>query len=168
MLSYYRKPVSFSFLSTNLPILKSVEATATLYQKDQERFHLLLNDPLGCPPDLAMAPACPKTPTQKQISNSQNPKRLLWLEFSAHRAILTTQGDGDIGYRHYWQTGVTGISRYWLHRYRGDSGSFRLQNYARGITLTGQKFPESLRIDYELRTPQMMLGHFVIHLEIHH
>ena len=45
MLTHQRKPVCLSLISTDLPVQSVVETAATLYQKDSQRFHLLLNAP---------------------------------------------------------------------------------------------------------------------------
>ena len=37
------KTVYLSFIATDLPVWNIIEATASLYQKDQDRFHLLLS-----------------------------------------------------------------------------------------------------------------------------
>ncbi|MFN9736355.1 MAG: hypothetical protein ACK544_21260 [Microcystis sp.] len=39
MLAHDRRPVSLCLLSTDLPILSTLETAATLYQKDRHRFH---------------------------------------------------------------------------------------------------------------------------------
>ncbi len=43
MLTHHRRPVCLSLISTDLPILSTLETAATLYQKDLDRFHLLLH-----------------------------------------------------------------------------------------------------------------------------
>ena len=45
MLTHHRKPVCLSLISTDLPIWSVVETAGTLYQKDTDRFHLLLTAP---------------------------------------------------------------------------------------------------------------------------
>ena len=158
MLAHHRKPVCLSFISTDLPILASVETAATLYQKDKERFHLLLSQPAK----LESADPTPPEPTT-------NNKQLLWLELSPNRAILTMQENGRLGYRHFWEQGVYGTSRYWLHSDTpGTNGSFRLRNFTRSLSLKGSPLPSSLRLDYELWSDKVQLGHYVLHLEIYH
>jgi hypothetical protein len=148
MLTHYQRPVCLSFMSTDLPILNSIESAATLYEKEQGRFHLLIN----------------------QASSEQtNSKQLLWLELSTSRVILTLQGNSQFSYRHFWERGVHGISRYWLNEGNQHlSNSFRLRNFTRDLTLTGYPLPEVLRIEYELWTGQVYFGHYVLHLEIYH
>ncbi len=45
MLTHHHKPVCLSIISTDLPVWSVVETPATLYQKDTEKFHLLLTAP---------------------------------------------------------------------------------------------------------------------------
>ncbi|MDB9356167.1 hypothetical protein PN486_07935, partial [Nodularia spumigena CS-587/03] len=45
MLTHHRKPVCLSLISTDLPFWSVVETAGTLYQKDTDRFHLLLTAP---------------------------------------------------------------------------------------------------------------------------
>ncbi|MBD0303458.1 MAG: hypothetical protein ICV85_15205 [Tolypothrix sp. T3-bin4] len=163
MLTYHRRPVCLSLISTDLPIWSTIETAATLYQKDKERFHLLLSEP-SLPewePELA-ATSDTKPPSTK------NP-RLLWLEISPYRVIITMQENGKLSYRHLWEPGVYGISRYWL---QGDSlkgfESLRLRNYTRSLKLEGHPLPQDLRLEYELWSEKIQLGHYVLSLQIHH
>lgn len=161
MLTHHRRPVCLSLVSTDLPIWSTVETAATLYQKDQKRFHLLLNEPS----------LCDQEPEQKAIdSNQLNPKRrLLWLEISPYRVIMTMQESGKWSYRHLWEPGVYGISRYWL---QGDSLKgyelLRLRNYTRSLTLEGSPLPQHLYLEYELWAEKVQLGCYVLNLDIHH
>lgn len=162
MLTHHRKPVSLSLVSTDMPIWSVVETAATIYQKDRDRFHLLLNEPaiyekvapLGAP-EVATLPTAAAT-------------RLLWLEFSPYRVIMTMQGNGPFSYRHLWERGMYGLSRYWL---QGDSfgknDQIRLRNFTRSLTLTGKPLPELLRLEYELWSEKLQLGRYILNLEIH-
>ena len=170
MLAHHRKPVCLSFLSTDLPILASVETAATLYQKDKERFHLLLSQPATHSADThSFETSSELSPDVLAAEDPAiSPKQLLWLELSPYRVIMTMQENG-LGYRHFWEQGVYGTSRFWLHRHEDkDSGSFRLHNFTRSLTLEGSPLPEKLRIDYELWSEKVQLGHYVLHLEIRH
>lgn len=131
MLAHDRRPVSLCLLSTDLPILSTLETAATLYQKDRHRFHLLLNQPLV---------ALPEIETLKP-ENKQN--KLIWLEISANRVIMTMQGQGRFSYRHFWEQGVFGVSRYWLNAESFQPGdAFRVRNYTRSLQLEGNNLPE--------------------------
>lgn len=157
MLTHHRRPVCLSLISTDLPILSTLETAATLYQKDSDRFHLLLHQGEGAQSSLENVDTFPKT------------SQLLWLELSPRRVVLTRQGNSQFSYRHFWEQGVYGISRYWLNEQeRHLSDSFRLRNYTRDITLSGAPLPEFLRVEYELWAAQECLGHYVLHLEIYH
>ncbi|MCC5626216.1 hypothetical protein LC574_35190, partial [Nostoc sp. CHAB 5715] len=58
MLTHHRKPVCLSLISTDLPIWSVVETAATLYQKDTDRFHLLLTAPplISCEAETVVSP----------------------------------------------------------------------------------------------------------------
>jgi hypothetical protein len=164
MLAHHRIPVSLSFMSTDLPILHTIETAATVYQKDQQKFHVLLSQDYY---------------PQSVTDNDLKPKnRLIWLEISPYRVVMTMQGNGQLNYRHFWEKGVYGTSRYWLKN-NPTSPSFnapsintndylRLRNFTRDLKLEGSPLPDYLRLEYELWSDKLPLGHYVIHLEMHH
>ncbi|MEA5532772.1 hypothetical protein [Crocosphaera sp. XPORK-15E] len=155
----HRRPVSLSFMSTDLPILSTIETSATLYQKDRFQFHLLLNQPE------VMKSVAEEEPT----SALETARQLLWLELSPARVIMTLQGNGKFCYRHFWEPGIYGVSRYWLNDDSGDiSNAFRLRNYTRSLKLDGDVLPEYLRLEYELWSGKVQLGNYILHLDIHH
>ncbi len=132
-----------------------VETAATIYQKERDRFHLLLNEPI-----IRGWEADPQPEPLKET-------RLLWLEISPYRIVATMQENGAFSYRHLWENGMYGISRYWLRGAAGRSYSqMRLRNYTRSLTLTGQDIPEHLRLEYELWSNKIQLGRYVLNLEI--
>jgi hypothetical protein len=94
MLAHHRRPVSFCLLSTDLPILSTLDTSATLYQKDRHRFHLLLNQP-----PVALAEIETLKPENKQ-------NKLIWLEVSANRVVMTMPGkirlSSFLGARGFW------------------------------------------------------------------
>ncbi|CDM97055.1 MAG: hypothetical protein P5702_02780 [Limnospira sp. PMC 1291.21] len=163
MLTHHRKPVRLSWISTDLPLRSQIETAATLYQKDKQQFHLILQEPdlldwqLESDGDLS-----PIVPLSHQ-------PRLLWLEVSPGRAVMTMQGKSNFSYRHLWQKGMYGLSRYYL---QGQSESLpnqiRLRNFTRDLTLVGYPLPEFLRLEYELWSEKLRLGNYVLLLEIHH
>jgi hypothetical protein len=159
MLTQHRIPVCLSLLSFDLPVWSVVETEATLYQKDAEHFHLLLTEPLvGGGGDDLRSPVTPQLPVTP---------RLLWLELSPYRVMMTMQGNGRFSYRHYWEEGVYGVSRYWLQG--GDLGrqdQFQLRNYTRGLKLEGVGLPRRLRVEYELWSGKVQVGHYVMNVEI--
>lgn len=158
MLTHQRLPVCLSVVSTNLPIWYTVETAATLYQKDKERFHLLLNEP-GLPE---------WEPEQSKSSQPQTEvSRLLWLEISPYRVTMTMQEKGKLSYRHLWERGVYGLSRYWLQNdlVQGHQ-SLQLRNYTRHLNLEGRGLPQNLRLEYELWSDQVQLGCYVLNLEV--
>jgi hypothetical protein len=161
MLTHHRCPVSLSLVSTDLPIWSAVETAGTLYQKDKQVFHLLLTEPAIPDPEAIEA----RADNQRQDANF----RLLWLELSPYRAILTVQENGKLSYRHLWDTGLYGISRYWLHSESLQINEpLHLRNYTRRLTLEGYPLPERLRVEYELWSATLPLGRYILNLDIHH
>lgn len=161
MLTYHRRPVCLSLISTDLPILSTIETAGTLYQKEQDKFHLLFNQP-----DLPQSIASSEETEEPQETKSN---RLFWLEISPYRVIMTMQGNSKVAYRHFWEKGVYGISRYWLNdKYAQPSSSFRLRNFTRSLKVEGYPLPRSMRVEYELWSSKVPLGHYIVHLEIHH
>lgn len=162
MLTQHRHPVCLSLMSYDLPLWSVVEAEATLYQKDAERFHLLMTEPLVQEgeaiaenlADAASSNLIPATP------------RLLWLELSPYRVTMTMQGNGKFSYRHFWEQGVYGVSRYWLQNDTALQDSLRLRNFTRSLTLSGRSMPKQLRVEYELWTHQLQVGRYVLNLDI--
>src|SRR5690348_6772830 len=115
MLTYHRKPVCLSLISTDLPFWSVVETSGTLYQKDSDRFHLLLTAPPLITCELANSPSSEDAlPPKNSSAYAPSSPRVLWLEISPYRVIMTMQGNGQVSYRHFWEQGVYGVSRYWL------------------------------------------------------
>lgn len=162
MLAHHRS-VSLLLTSTDLPICSGLETVATLYQKDQQRFHLVLTEPWVRDRE----PAADGTDTLT-LPQTTTP-RLVWLELSPSRVIMTMQGNGYFSFRHLWERGVYGTSRYWLNDEDYLPGqALYLRNYARNLTLEGAPLPNFVRVDYELWANQLRLGHYVLHLDIRH
>ena len=170
MLTHHRKPVCLSLVSTDLPVWSVVETDGTLYQKDTNRFHLLLTAPPLISCELASSLHSEATLPQS-INNTDTPSspRILWLEISPYRVIMTMQGNAQVSYRHFWEQGVYGISRYWLpteslrlHE------PIRLRNFTKKLILSGESLPEHLRLEYELWADKVQLGRYILNLEIHH
>lgn len=167
MLTHHRKPVCLSLISTDLPLWSVVETAATLYQKDSDRFHLLLTAP-----HLKNSEATnyQNQETEYPSCNIPSPSgpRILWLEISPYRVTMTMQGNGQLSYRHFWEQGVYGVSRYWLPiESLQPHEPIRLRNFTRNLTLTGHPLPEHLRVEYELWSGKVQLGSYILNLEIH-
>lgn len=159
MLIHYRRPVLLSVISTNLPVSSTIQTAATLSQKDEFRFHLLLKD---TPLPTSVSDIAPPAGLMLPVS------RLLWLELSPYRVIVTMQGSEQSGYRHFFETGVYGTTCYWLHDpISKNRGSLHLRNYTRNLQLISSPLPESLQLEYELWSGQVALGHYILNLEIH-
>lgn len=179
MLTHHRKPVSLSFMSLDMPLWSVVETSATLYQKDAERFHLLLTEPVVLDPsglpgfeEETQPPTGAPSPSSSASALDLRPQsspRLLWLELSPYRVIMTMQGNGRYSYRHFWEQGIYGLSRYWLQSDQlGENNQVRLRNYTRSLKLVSAPLPQTLRVEYELWSDKVQLGHYVLNLEIHH
>lgn len=167
MITHHRLPVSLSWSSVNLPIWSTIKTAATLYQKDGQRFHLLLTEPTVHNPIQPHDDEPMRSLDRVPFSTVQTP-RLLWLEISPYRVTMTMQGNGKFSYRHFWEQGVYGISRYWLQAESiGANEQLRLRNFTRSLTLSGHPLPQHLRIEYELWANQLALGQYVINLELH-
>ena len=154
MLSHHRKPVSLSWISTDLPVWSTIKTVATLEQKDLERFTLLLTEP----------PIPKEQPSQTSIAENSP---LLWIEISPYRVTLTRQAKNQLNYRHFWELGVYGVSRYWLNNDSlPDNQPLHFRNFTRCLLLIGRPVPQKLRVEYELWSGER-LGKYVLNLKIH-
>lgn len=147
--------VYLSFISTDLPIWNVIEATASLYQKDEERFHLLLNQQ-NLPQSLYPGK-----------ENDEPEKGLFWLDISPYRVIMTMQSNSRLSYRHFWERGVYGISRYSLNATDDQvSQSIRLRNFTRYLKVENAPLLKNLRIEYEIWSEKLQLGSYILNLEL--
>lgn len=148
--------VYLSFISTDLPVWKVIEATASLYQKDQERFHLLLNQQ-NLP--------CSASPFVNHQDTSD--QGLFWLDISPYRVRMTMQSNSRLSYRHFWESGVYGISRYCLNTEpHQPTKSLRFRNFTRYLKVDNDPFPTTVRIEYELWSERLQLGSYILHLDL--
>lgn len=154
----HHRPVSLSLMSTDLAINSTLETSGTLYQKDRFRFDLLLSQPNNSP----------SVNQEEATSAVETARHMLWLEISPARVIMSLQGNGKFCYRHFWEPGIYGLSRYWLNDTSGDiANAFRLRNYTRRLQLDGEILPEYLRIEYELWSGKVQLGNYILNLEVY-
>jgi hypothetical protein len=176
MLTQHHTPVSLSLAAYDLPLWSIVETNATLYQREPDRFHLLLTEPLVQDQGNSDPAHLPQTqPDRENLANEpfvitdMPTPRLLWLEISPYRVIMTMQGNGKFSYRHFWERGVYGLSRYWLQNSSiTDNYQIRLRNFTRSLYLKGKTLPSHLRVEYELWTHDLQVGHYVMNVEIQH
>ena len=170
MLTHHRKPVCLSLISTDLPFWSVLETAGTLYQKDTDRFHLLLTAPPLITCEVGSSLNSEDDYPENQ-SNAQAPSspRILWLEISPYRVIMTMQGNGQVSYRHFWEQGVYGVSRYWLPTESlKPQNPIRLRNFTKNLSLSGHHLPEHLRLEYELWADKVQMGRYILNLEIKH
>ena len=77
------------------------------------------------------------------------------------------QGNAQLSYRHIWERGAYGTSRYWLP---SDSSQpmkpICLRNFTKTLTLDAHTFPKHLRLKYELWAEKVQLGNYILNLEI--
>jgi hypothetical protein len=182
MLTHRRLPARLSVVSLDLPIHSAFETIVTLYQRAPQRFHVLIDVPTSAfdYPEISDKPSATTRNTSLSPNSVRSPSpaieaqsRLLWLEISPTRAIFTSQSKTGLSYRHMWEQGTYGISRYWLTHpasvqspEAANSDRMRLRNFTRSFTLTGKDHPEHLRLEYELWSQQLKLGTYVLNLDI--
>ncbi len=159
MLTQLRCPVRFSFSSTDFLIISDVETVGTLYQKDCDRFHLVLTEPLVLESDQLQDWA----DTQSGLVPTP---RLLWLEFSPYRVTFTMQGNGQFSYRHWFEPHVFGISRYWLQDGAATNRQVQLRNFTRFLHVKGHPLPRYVMLEYELWCHQLKLGDYSFSVEL--
>ena len=148
--------VSLSLISTDLPIWNVIEATASLYQKDRKRFHLLLDQQ-----------KLPYSTSPLVNHQSKSDRGLFWLEISPDRVVMTMQSRGKLSYRHFWERGVYGVSRYCLNTDPDQpSQSLRFRNFTRYLKVNSDPFPKNLRLEYEIWSAKVQLGSYILHLDI--
>jgi hypothetical protein len=170
MLTHHRKPVCLSIISTDLPVWSVVETAGTLYQKHTDRFHLLLTAPplISCEVGSLLSPEDPLPQTKKNVDTPTSP-RILWLEISPYRVIMTMQGNTQVSYRHFWEKGVYGISRYWLpNESLQPQKPILLRNFTTSLDIVGKIILKNLRLEYELWSEKIQLGRYILNLEIDH
>lgn len=159
MLTHHRTTVCLSLMALDLPLWSVVEASATLYEKDAECYHLLL-------PDVSLSEGLSEA-TGDGSAPSPPPSRFLWLELSPYRVTLTMQTHGKLSYRHYWERGVFGLSRFWLQSDNlVECDQLKLRNYTRNLDLATDPLPCHLRVEYELWANKLNLGHYILNLDI--
>jgi hypothetical protein len=161
MLTQHRIPISLSVLSHEWRVWSVIKTDATFYQKGGDRFHLVLTEPLIH--EAGHADSTDVSP----LDFSQTP-RLLWLEVAPHRVTMTMQGNGNFSYRHLWQRGGNGVSRYWLQNELAFNNQLQLRNYTTSLTVDGSPLPRHLRVEYEMWSAQMKLGLYVMNVELNH
>lgn len=153
MLINRHQTVSLSLISTDLPVWEVIETTASVYQRNKNRFHLLIE-----PQNL---------PHSHTESNQKDDRGLVWLEISPYRVTLTMQSNGKLSYRHYWERGIYGVSRYCLSDSIENTGkSLHLRNFTRHLKLDSDPVFKSLRIEYEIWSSETRLGSYVFHLNV--
>lgn len=162
MLTQLRCPIRLSLSSADELIVSDIETVGTLYQKDSDRYHLVLTEPLVTEWNLLF-----HTYDISTVVTVPTP-RLLWFEFSSYRIAMTMQGNGQFSYRHLFEPGVFGITRYWLQESNSPSEEIRLRNFTRNLHVKGNPLPCYVLLEYELWAQQLKLGDYTLSFEIQH
>jgi hypothetical protein len=156
-------------MSTDLPVWSVVETPVTLYQKDSDRFHLVLTTPSLKNCEMGFFNSEVMYSQEQDNTILPSSRRVLWLEISPRRVIMTMQGNAQLSYRHCWDQGVDGTTYYWLPtELTQQNKPIRLRNFTRSLTLNGHPLPESLQVEYELWMGEMQIGYYILNLEIKH
>lgn len=168
MLTQLRRSIHLSFSSADGLLVSELETVGTLYQKESDRYHLVLTEPLVMDWETrsqALAASAISTLTATAVPTP----RLLWIEFSPYRVTMTMQGNGQFNYRHLFEPGVSGLSRYFLQDdAMHPNREFRLRNFTRNLHVKGNPLPSYLLLEYELRCDRLLLGQYTLSLDIHH
>lgn len=152
--------VYLSFIATDLPIWNVIEATASLYQTEPDKFYLLLNQQNSN----STQSAANLTSLEHQDKSEVG---LFWLEITPNRIMLTMQSHNRLSYRHFWEKGTSGVSRYCLTEESDRSStSLRFRNFTRYLKVEQDPFPSNIRIEYELWSKRIQLGSYILHLDI--
>lgn len=165
MLTQLRRPIHLSFSADGL-LISELETVGTLYQRDRDRYHLVLTEPLVM--DWEMRSQVGESAISTLVATAIPTPRLLWIEFSPYRVTMTMQGNGQFSYRHLFEPGVLGLSRYFLQDDLQPNREFRLRNFTRNLHMKGNPLPSYLLLEYELRCDRLQLGQYTLSLEIHH
>lgn len=171
MLTHHCQSVYLSLTSTDLPIWSVVETAVTLYQKDHDRFHLLLTTPSLKNCHVANLFNLENVSSLEEgNANIPNNGRILWLEISPQKVIMTMQGNAQLSYRHSWEQNVDGVTYYWLPTELSSQPNkpIRLRNFTRSLKLNGSPLPEYLQVEYDLWVGELQVGHYILNLEIKH
>ncbi len=163
MLTQLRRPVYLALSTVDSAFVSEIETVGTLYQKDCDRYHLVLTEPLVTERPELFPFSLPSHATAIPTP------RLLWIEFSPYRVTLTMQGNGQYSFRHVFEPGVYGTSCFWLCDDDLDlKAQMRLRNFTRCLHLKGNPLPRFLILEYELWAANLMLGQYRLELEVQH
>ena len=155
MLINRHQTVHLSLISTDVPLWHTIQTEGSMFQKEQEVFHLVLNQQ-NLPHSLS-SPA----------EQSQLCQGVFWLEISPYRVIMTMQSNANLSYRHFWEQGVYGISRYCLSTGLDQpSQAITFRNFTRYLKVDSNPFPHNVRLEYEMWSGKTNLGSYILHLAI--
>jgi len=89
------------------------------------------------------------------------------VDFSPYRATVTMQGSSRFSYRHRFEPGVFGLSRYCLQDEQSAlTQEFLLRNFTRNLHMKGHPYPQFLLLEYDLWTDRMPLGRYLLQVEV--
>ena len=153
MLINRHRTVCLSFISTDFPVWNVIETSATLDRRDKEKFHLLLDGQ-----DLPHS-----------VFDSDRGKcyqGLFWLEITPYRVVLTMQSDNKLSYRHFWEKGIYGVSRYCLNSSAEQPSILQFRNFTRYLKVEQDDCLRNVRIEYEMWSDKLKLGSYILHLDV--
>jgi hypothetical protein len=149
--------VNLSSISNDSPFGNTIETKASMWQKDAERFHLLLNQQ-QLPQSIA---------TQGEAKTDALQWGIFWLDISPYQVTMTMQSDGGLSYRHFWERGIYSMSKYCLNTESNlPSQSLILRNFTRSLIVKSDSCPRLVLIEYEIWSVQLHLGSYILQLEI--
>ena len=80
---------------------------------------------------------------------------------------MTMQSNSRLSYRHFWETGIYGTSRYCLNSELNEKGQLiQLRNFTKQLHIVQSQTLEKVRIEYEVWSGPTLLGSYLIHLHI--
>lgn len=147
--------VHLAFISAvnDLPVWNIIEAQASMFQNEAERFHLLLEQQ-----DL---------PQSSFAKVEQAHQGMFWLDISPYQISMTMQSNSRLSYHHFWSRGIYGTSRYCLNTQSNlPSQLLNLRNFTRFLEVDSNPFPRQVRIEYEMWSDKVNLDSSILYLEI--
>ena len=155
MLVNRQQTVCLSFISQQSSTWSQIESEASIFQKDYDCFHILLEQQ--------------KLPYSvcSELNGYRAPQGVFWFDISPYRVTMTMQSNNQLSYRHFWETGIYGTSKYCLNTEPNCTNQLiQLRNFTRHLKVEQSSVPKSVRIEYEVWSGQTIIGSYLMHLQI--